>query len=293
MVRAPGAADLERRARHVEDLLRLARVQVPDDHGVAEALHRLRIGHQLAEVHHVVVPARERRGDEHVAARQGANVVAVAVGEVAALFRAAQRVVGRHPVRRDVLAVVRVLDHGRAPAVVLVVRQAGDHHAPGKRVEGVRADDAAAVGDEGVDRLVQRRLGGIAVDVEDEDLAGVESGGPQIAAVVGEPGVVRLVASADGKGVDHLAVLRRFRVGVDRHQLVLLVADTLHAQGPDVDEVFLADDLGHVRRHAGFVGSRRAGGERQSERGEDNTPTWAGSHAGPPSTHGRRDGRAP
>ena len=57
ITRAPGATEFQRRPRHIQHLFRLAFVQVPDDHGIAEALHGFRVRHHLAQVHHVIVPA--------------------------------------------------------------------------------------------------------------------------------------------------------------------------------------------------------------------------------------------
>jgi methylmalonyl-CoA mutase cobalamin-binding subunit len=55
--------------------------------------------------------------------------------------------------------------------------------------------------------------------------------------------------------MDHLAVALGFRVDVDRDQLVRAVAESLDAQGPDVDVILLSlDQLRHVRRVAGLVG---------------------------------------
>lgn len=96
----------------------------------------------------------------------------------------------------DVLARVGVFHQRRATAVVLIVRQARDHHAPGQGISGVWTDDAAALGDEIGDDLVQSGLGQVAVHVEDEDLVGIQPTGPEIVAVVGEAGVVGLVAVA-------------------------------------------------------------------------------------------------
>ena len=261
---APSAANLQGRAGHVEHLLRLAGVQVPDDHRVAEALHGLGVAHHLAEVHHVVVPAGERGGDHEVAPGQHPDVIAVAVGKAAALDRAAQIALDGHPVGGHVVAAVGVLHHAGAAAVVAIVGQPGDQHAPRQRVAGVRAHHAAGFGHEVIDGLVQARLGRVAVDIEDEYAAGVQAARPQKAAVVGETGVVGLVAPAHRMRVHHSAVGAGTRIDIHRHQLVLLIADARHAQGPNVNEVLLADDLGHVGRHAGLIRRRRSPKQRQA-----------------------------
>src|SRR5207302_7352205 len=65
---------------------------------------------------------------------------------------------------------------------------------------------------------------------------------------------------AHGHGVEHLAVAPRLRVGVHGHELVGAVAESLDAQGPDIDVVLLAlDELGDVRRVTGFIGAGGAG----------------------------------
>jgi len=90
-------ADLEGRARHLEGLDGLAGVEVPDDHRVAEVLHGVGVGEQLAEVHHVVGVAGEGRREHPVEPRLHPDVVAVL------------RTLGQ-PYGLDVLAVVVVLD---------------------------------------------------------------------------------------------------------------------------------------------------------------------------------------
>ena len=85
------------------------------------------------------------------------------------------------------------------------------------------------------------------MDVEDEDLRGVEPAGPEITAVVGESRVMRLVAPAYRKRMHHLAVVRRVGVDVHGDELVLPVPEPLDPKCPDVDEVLLTDDLRHVR----------------------------------------------
>jgi hypothetical protein len=92
------------------------------------------------------------------------------------------------------------------------------------------------------------------VDVEDEELAVLETGEPELAAIVGEPAVMGFVAAADGDAVDDLAVVGGVGVGVDGDQFVVAVAEAFDAEGPDVDEFFLAFDAGEIRRGAGFVG---------------------------------------
>ena len=134
---------------------------------------------------------------------QDAGVVAVAVRHL--LDDGALRIgSGRHPVGGDVPAFVRVLDDRRAARLILGVGQPTDQHAAGQGVEAVRPDHAPRRLDEVVDRLHEPWLSGIGVNVEDEDLAGVEAARPQITPVIREVGVMRLVAAAHRDRVNHL-----------------------------------------------------------------------------------------
>ena len=177
-------ADLQRRAGDAQHLLRLHRLEVPDDHGVAEALHGLGVLHQLAEIPHVVLPPGEARGQHDVLLRVDRDVVAVAVAAVG----------GRHRIGGDQLALVAVERHPGHAAAVLGVRQALDDHPAGHGVERVRAD-VAGLGRHVGDRPHELGPRGIAPDVEDRDAAVVEAAGPEIAPVVGEAHVVRLAAA--------------------------------------------------------------------------------------------------
>jgi len=67
--------------------------------------------------------------------------------------------------------------------------------------------------------------------------------------------VVRLAAPRQHHLVNDLAVLGRLRVGVDRDQFVVAVAQALDPQRPYMDEIFLALDEGRdVGGIAGLVG---------------------------------------
>jgi hypothetical protein len=117
------------------------------------------------------------------------------------------------------------------------------------------------------------------MDVEDEDLVGVEAARPEIAAVVREARVVRLVAPAHGEDVHDLSVAGRAGVDVDRHELVLLVPHALHAERPDVDEILLPDDLGHVGRQAGLVRACDARAMADGEAEERESPECRGNES--------------
>ena len=97
-------------------------MQVPHDYRITKALHRFWIAHHLAEIHHVVIPARKRRCDHHVAPRQNANVVAIAISELAIFHRATKVFISWHPVSLDVFAGICVFSHTGTSTMVLVVR---------------------------------------------------------------------------------------------------------------------------------------------------------------------------
>ncbi len=118
---SPGTADLKRCSGYIQDFFGLAAVQVPDHHRVAKPLHGFRVAHQLAQIHHVVVPACERRSDHDVPAGQGADIVSITVSKVAGFFSASQVFVGWHPVSREEVAGIGVFDQCSSAAVILVV----------------------------------------------------------------------------------------------------------------------------------------------------------------------------
>src|SRR3954471_13692682 len=93
-----------------------------------------------------------------------------------------------------------------------------------------------------VDRLSQLRFGGIGVDVEDEELAGVETREPKLAAVVGEPAVVRFVAAIHGNAVDDFAERGRARFYIVGNEFVSAIAEAFDTERPNIDELFLAFD---------------------------------------------------
>ena len=82
---------------------------------------------------------------------------------------------------------------------------------------------------------------------------------PEELPIVGKVGMMGLVAAAYRQRANYLAVLFGFRIDVDGDEFVLLVADALSAQGPDIDVVFLAGDLLHIWGIAGLVGIDAAG----------------------------------
>jgi hypothetical protein len=115
---------------------------------------------------------------------------------------------------------------------------------------------------------------GIATDVEHEDHAVIEATEPELAPVVREAAVVRLVPAAHRDRVDHLAVLvGAARVHAHRDELVGAVAEALHAERPDVEVILLPRHLRQIGRLAGLV--RRGGGDagqRRDAEGAENPP---------------------
>jgi hypothetical protein len=103
------------------------------------------------------------------------------------------------------------------------------------------------------------------VHVEDEDLTGIEPARPEIPPIIGEIGVMGLVAATHRDRVDHLSVGRRALARVDGHELVRAVAEALDTEGPDVDEFLLPGDLGHVRGLAGLVRPHRVRSPREAD----------------------------
>ena len=117
VVRSPGPTDLERHTWDVQHGPGLAGMEIPQHHGLSEPFHGLAVLHQVAERAHVVLAPCEGRGQHYIAAWVYAGVVAVAVRPDP---DTARRFVGRHPMCRDVVAVIGVLDQGRLPGAVLV-----------------------------------------------------------------------------------------------------------------------------------------------------------------------------
>ena len=86
----------------------------------------------------------------------------------------------------------------------------------------------------------------------------LQSGEPELAAVIRESAVMRLVPSADRMAVDDFAVVRRAGLHVHDDEFVRAVAEAFDAERPDIDEFLLPFDAGEVGRGAGFVGGYRA-----------------------------------
>jgi hypothetical protein len=112
-------------------------------------------------------------------------------------------------------------------------------------------------------------LGRIGGNIENEDLARVEPGNPVLAPVVGQSAMMGLVSATDRVGVDHLAKCRGVLSDVHGDQFVGTIADALDAEGPDIDELFLALDLGHVGGLARLVGQCRGNHGHEAHRSQD------------------------
>ena len=118
---------------------------------------------------------------------------------------------------------------------------------PGKAYAPCGPASAAGGLGEIVDRLYQLRFRRIGVDIEDEDLAGIETGEPELAAIVSESAVMRLVASLDGNAVDDFAVVRRAGLYIDGNKFVRAIAQTFDTERPDINELLLPVDAGKIR----------------------------------------------
>ena len=102
--------------------------------------------------------------------------------------------------------------------------------------------------------------------VEDEDLAVLETGEPELTPVVGEAAMMRFVAALDGNSVNDFAVGGRAGPYVDGDKLVHAIAQTFNPERPNIDKLLLALDASEVGRRAGFIGARGAEAESECER---------------------------
>src|SRR6266566_2402047 len=91
------------------------------------------------------------------------------------------------------------------------------------------------------------RLCRVAVHVEDKDAAAVETSEPELTPVIGEPAVVRFIASLDGIAADDFAVVRRVRLYINGDKFVEAIAKAFHAKRPNIDKFLLPIDAGKVR----------------------------------------------
>src|ERR1700736_6653241 len=101
--------------------------------------------------------------------------------------------------------------------------------------------------------------------IEYENATRLEPGEPKLAAIVSESAMMGLVAPVHRRAVDDFAVVRRTGLDVDRNKLVEAVAESFHAQRPDINKFLLPVDAGQIRGRAGFVSATRAGSEAESE----------------------------
>jgi len=123
----------------------------------------------------------------------------------------------------------RTRDERGATAVVLRIREAGNQHAPRQRISAMRADRATGNFLEVINRLHVARLGGILVNVINEDFAALQAGKPKLAAIIRESAVMRLMAAFERMTVNDLAVIRRTWLHVERDKFVRTVAETFDA----------------------------------------------------------------
>src|SRR6266403_5407501 len=174
--------------------------------------------------------------------------------------------------RCDVVAVVSVFDQRRLSAFVLRVGETWNEHASGQRIGAMRPNGAAGSLGEIIDCLGQLRLRRIGVDIEDENAAAFEAGQPKLTAVVGEPAVMRLITSIDGRAADDFAVGRRAGFYIDRNEFVRAIAHSFDAECPNIDELLLSIDTGEVRGGASLISVQNTRTEDQSahERSSEN-----------------------
>src|SRR2546423_14208454 len=104
-----------------------------------------------------------------------------------------------------------------------------------------------------VDGFDQFGLGGIGMNNKEKDRAGLGAGQPELTAVVGEPAVMRLITSIDGRAADDFAVGRRAGFYIDRNDFVRAIAHSFDAECPNIDELLLSIDTGEVRGGASLI----------------------------------------
>src|SRR5437763_11914562 len=117
--------------------------------------------------------------------------------------------------RCDVVAVVPVFDQRCLSPFVLRVGETRNEHASGQRICAMRPDGTASTLGEIVDCLGQLRFRWIGVHIEDENAAAFEAGEPELTTIVGEPAVMRLISSIDGKAADDFAAGGRAGASID------------------------------------------------------------------------------
>src|SRR5258705_13739710 len=166
--------------------------------------------------------------------------------------------------RCDVVAVVSVFDQRRLSTFVLRVGETWNEHAAGQRIGAMRPNGAAGSLGEIVDRLGQLRFRWIGVDIEDENAAAFEAGQPKLTAVVGEPAVMRLITSIEGRAAHDFAVGRRAGFYIDRNEFVRAIAHSFDPECPNIDKIFLSIDTGEVGGRAGFIGAQNIRAEDES-----------------------------
>ena len=225
-------------------------LQVPYDHRAAKVLHRLGILDHVSQLTHVMPPTGKTRSQEDVLGRIDRYVVTVPV-TLDPAYRG-----GWHVILGDQRAFVAVQRHPGHAAPVGDVREVADQHPSWQRIKGMRADEFGLRRQVG-DGANQLRFGRIGADVEDIDLAVVQSARPEKLTIVGETHVMRFAAPTDRYAVNDLAVGLRRRVRIDSDEFVGPVAQAFYAEGPDVNEIFLAlDEVTDIRGVTGLIRER-------------------------------------
>ena len=153
-------------------------------------LHRLGVLDQISQLTHVILPTGETRRQQNVLGRIDRYVVTIPVS-----LHPAERNAG-HVISGDQRAFVVVQRHPGDPALVGGVGEVADQHPSRQRVESMWTDEFG-LGRQVGDGAKQLRLGRVGADVEDMDLAVIQSARPEKLAIVGESHVMRFAAPAD------------------------------------------------------------------------------------------------
>src|SRR5216683_5125073 len=113
--------------------------------------------------------------------------------------------------------------------MIFCVGKTRNQHASGQGISAVRSDGAAGSLGKIVDRLSKLRLRRTGVHVEDENAAAFETREPELAPIIRESAVMRLVAALNGRAADDFAIGRRAWLYVHGDKFICTIAHTLDA----------------------------------------------------------------
>src|ERR1700736_2205269 len=117
---------------------------------------------------------------------------------------------------------------------------------------------------EGGNGLRESRLRRSGMHIENKNPPRLQTGQPELAAIVGKSAMMRLVTSTDRDTVNDFAVVRRTRFYVDGDQFVGTVTQSFDAERPDINKFLLSLDACKIRRRTGFVSAKRFDGKGES-----------------------------